>query len=552
MDSVPGSWYTRSVVWWLHRNPLYLMSAACMAIGARLYLVSPGSYAGDIGLILVTLGVLQAYKWAVTTVLLLLHGSRRSPEDEPSLLLVAALFWTGPMAATIEMSAVQAEEGLFFAVGVLLFALLELAVVRRALVLQLSMSSRLLAGACLLLLVIAPWRLHVDTADGTNEIFLYFCWWLLGVVALFALGGLRARARDAAALGPLHRELAFVAIVLAATAIHLVGMNYAFVGHARAFYAAPLVLTASVVAFEYLARRGIAGGVPRILAAAGPLVALALATRPFDRSVPVEALPAGFRDALLTTLALATTVWWFGAWRNRSAGLFHLGSLALAGTVLRARAVLWTSSAAAIQPGMASSPRDVAALALFGLTVYLLATACVRRSRTTALLSLASLQAAVCLWTWGRTPAAPLVIGLVAGWSLLMAVHLGASRPSGATVLWPIGLMVALAWVYDFDAARCWLVRANTGVLILALLKAGQLWRSLHYRRMAALVVAANVVFFSGRGVAVGVLPVAALIVTLAFLLLFSGAAISWHKSAWLRRAWGRHLQSPASGEAGR
>lgn len=239
MDSVRGSWYARGVVWWLRRNPLYLMSAACMAVGARLYLVSPGSYAGDAGLILVTLGVLQFYKWAVTGILLLLHRSRRSPEDEPSLLLVAALFWTGPMAATIEMSAVQAEKGLLFSIAVLLFALLELAVVHRAIVLQLSFASRLLGGACLLLLVIAPWRLHVDTAAGTNEIFLYLCWWLLGAVALLALGGIRAASPAQLAAGTVHRELAFVAIVLAATATHLVGMNYAFVGHRTARRARP-------------------------------------------------------------------------------------------------------------------------------------------------------------------------------------------------------------------------------------------------------------------------------------------------------------------------
>ena len=90
-----------------------------MAVGARLYLVSPGSYAGDLGLILITSrAFLQAYKWAVMSILLLLHRSRRSPEDEPSLLLVAALFWTGPLAAVTELSTRDAHQGLLAAIGV--------------------------------------------------------------------------------------------------------------------------------------------------------------------------------------------------------------------------------------------------------------------------------------------------------------------------------------------------------------------------------------------------------------------------------------------------
>jgi hypothetical protein len=86
------------------RNPLYLLSAAAMAVGARLYLVTPDAPAGEIGLILLTLGVLQLYEIAASAVLLTLHRFRRSPEDLPSLLLVAGLFWTGPLAATVEMT----------------------------------------------------------------------------------------------------------------------------------------------------------------------------------------------------------------------------------------------------------------------------------------------------------------------------------------------------------------------------------------------------------------------------------------------------------------
>ena len=63
----------RCAGWWVERNPTYLISAGLMAVGARLYLVSPSSRAGDVGLIMLTLGVLQLYMWAVTGILLALR-----------------------------------------------------------------------------------------------------------------------------------------------------------------------------------------------------------------------------------------------------------------------------------------------------------------------------------------------------------------------------------------------------------------------------------------------------------------------------------------------
>jgi len=69
--------------WWVRRNPMYLVSAVFMAGGARMYLVSPGTRPGDIGLILLTLGILQAYEWAVTGVLLGCTGGDAPPRISP-------------------------------------------------------------------------------------------------------------------------------------------------------------------------------------------------------------------------------------------------------------------------------------------------------------------------------------------------------------------------------------------------------------------------------------------------------------------------------------
>ena len=57
---------TRFAMWFLRRNPFYLISAVAMAVGARLFLVGSGEVAGDVRLILQTFAILQVYEWAVT------------------------------------------------------------------------------------------------------------------------------------------------------------------------------------------------------------------------------------------------------------------------------------------------------------------------------------------------------------------------------------------------------------------------------------------------------------------------------------------------------
>ncbi|HOQ84627.1 MAG TPA: hypothetical protein PLQ89_02820 [Phycisphaerae bacterium] len=233
----------------MRRNPMYLLSAACMAVGARLYLVSPGTRAGDVGVVLLTLGIVQAYEWAVGGVLLTLHRWQRSPEDKPSLLLVTALFWTGPMAATAEMTAHRPVFGLMCAAGACAIALAELAVVHRMLGWRFSLSGRVAASACVVFLAAAPPLLRVpDSVSGMNEVFLYASWWLLAAIGLAGIAVVRHHARhwrsrgrneevgsdERASVRPylheFHLELAMLALAVGATAAHLPGMNYTYYG----------------------------------------------------------------------------------------------------------------------------------------------------------------------------------------------------------------------------------------------------------------------------------------------------------------------------------
>lgn len=315
-----------AVAWWVQRNPTYLLSAACMAVGARLYLVHPGTAAGDLGVILITLGVLQLYEWAVAGVLVLLHRFRKAPEDQPSLLLVAALFWTGPLAATVELSAQYRTAGLLAALAIFFIGWLELWSVQRTLRLRLGLGPCLAATACFALLVIAPAYLHVGaSAGGTDDIFLYLCWWWL---AFFALaGGLALRWQPDGPPAParLIRDALFLFVTTAAAAAHLYAMNYAYYGHARAFYAGPLLLVLAAVVFE-LHAAGVRVRGLTALATVLPFVALATARYGFDPAVPTAALPELLQKPVLLMGLLTVAVYWFGAWRTRQPLLFHLGT----------------------------------------------------------------------------------------------------------------------------------------------------------------------------------------------------------------------------------
>lgn len=532
MQAMTSTTLYRGLLWGVRRNPLYLLSAACMAVGARLYLVRPDSPAGDVGLILVTLGVLQTYEWAVTGILLLLRRARRAPEDEGSLLLVAAVFWTGPLAATLELSARHARQGLLLALGALLFAVLELLVVRRSLALRLSPTGRVLAVGALVLLVVGPWQLHVVNAAGTNEVFLYACWWVLGGLVSLMCGAVRHHARAAS---PPQQELAFLLLTCAAVATHLYAMNYAFVGHARAFYAGPALLALAVVAWEYLAVGGRRHGAAVMAAALLPVLAGVLAAQGFHRAVHIEVLPPILRDPLLIVCGLATLVYWYGARRLRLVGLFHLGSLACAAALVRAATVLLPQTLPAAVPDGRLAPRDLAAWALLAVVAYLVLLAVARRSRAEAIVALATLPPATVLLTWDRTAAAPLIVGLVLAWSWLVVLHLGARRPGVAAVLWPVGLMVGLAWWYEFNADLCWAARANTLALAALLLGVGWRWPATHYRGMCLALVIVHALFYGGRGVARSAVPAATLVVAAAFVLLAGGALLSWHKHRLLR-----------------
>ncbi|HEY3246248.1 MAG TPA: hypothetical protein VGM03_23130 [Phycisphaerae bacterium] len=534
----------RCAGWWIEHNPTYLLSAACIAAGARLYLVTPTARAGDIGLILLTLGVLQIYESLVVSVLLVLHRRRRAPEDEPSLLLVAALFWTGPLAATMEMTARNSQVGLICALGAALIALIEMRVVRRVMSLHLSLPGRLTASGCVLLVALIPPLLRVpERADGANELHFYWLSWLVGALALGLLLAIRSHARACRrAERPLSSdpdfrwELAFLSLVIGALAVHLIGMQHAFFLHARPFYAAPLMAAIAVVVFDGARVLSLKRPLTYLMALL-PIGGLLLAAQPFDPDFPLRRLPAFLRDPLVPTAVLAAAALWFGALRHASSALLHAGSVALAIAVYRATPLL-------LPPGIHADPlprtalsREQVVLLLAAVAGYLFFIARLRRAKPEAIAALCLQQAAMALYLWKRTPADILVTFLLAGWSTLVAIHIVTPRPRLLLTIWPVIFLVVTAWMHDFEPELQWIARAHTLGLIGVLLLASGVWPWRRYQAVASAVATANLVFFFARWIITGANPTAGLIVAGGFMLLMIGAYTSWQKRKWLCRA---------------
>jgi hypothetical protein len=538
---------SRGIAWWCRRNPTYLVSAGLMAVGARLYLVSPSTRAGDIGIILLTLGVLQAYEWTVGGIVVALHRWGRSPEDKPSLLWVAALFWTGPLAATTEMTAHAPGLGLILGVAACVVAMIEFWTLHRVLQLRFSPFSSLVACGVVILLAIAPPVLRVPEAvNGTNEVFLYLSWWLVAAIALMGVGIARFHAvhlrfepdYDDATESAISEVLLFC-LLIAALAAHLVGMNYGFFGHARLFYAAPLVAVLSVVGFELLKTWQQETASLMVLPALAPLLAILASLESFDPHMPVEMLPVVLHKPMVTTLLLAGLAWWFGAWRHSDGVLLHMGSLSVGLAIYQSGVWNWGGSIAAgtgVEVPSVRLSQDTLALVLYALAGYFMLMGMIRRSREELLIGLATHLAALAMLVLGRVHGDVLIVLLVGGWSWLLGLHLYARRPSSLAICVPVGFLMLVTWGYEFNSELLWHARSHAVGMILILSLIALAGGRPIYRYTAGGCGVLHGLFYPAVAVASGEHAAATSVVIAAFVALAGGTGISWFKQLLIDR----------------
>lgn len=522
----------RLLGWIIHKNPTYLISACLTAVGARLLLVDPANPTGDINLILVTLGLLQVYEWAVSGILIALHRARRSPEDRASLLLVAAAFWTGPIAATIEMIALRPQLGLALAIGACLIALGELRMCCKILQLRMSLAGQVCGCSCMVFLtVVAPLLKTPELDTRMNEIHLYYAWWVFAALVLGCLGVLRAYRREAlavpktatATVSTWMQEVCFLGMTIAASGVHLFGMNYAFYCHAKVFYASPLIVALSVVGMEALSVNFSRYRSALALLGLLPAIAIIMALQPFDAEVPIDQLPGVLRDPMFCVSIVAGAAWWFGYRRHRSSLLLHAGCGAFA-----LAAILLMLGRTAISYEV---DRHHLTMALYGIAVYFFVMALVLRSRSEAVLAILFQLAATAVLVWGKSRADGLIVCCAAGWSGLIVVHLVARYPRFLLRVIPVTFLAFAPWMFHSAVEFRLQVATHAAVLAILVFLVGHIWRWTRYRLVAALIVAGHCLAGLVAKVSASSHPEALLFVFAGFCVLGTGALISWHKN---------------------
>lgn len=522
----------RLLQWIIEHNPTYLISACLTAAGTRALLVGPSAATGDLGLILTTLCLLQVYEWAVATILYALQRARRSPEDRPSLLLVATVFWTGPIAATIELMALDPDLGISLAAGVCVIAIGELRLACKALGLRLAPAAQIIGAACMVLLAGTARLLKIpDANNGLNELFLYAAWWAFAVIVLAVVAVVRRHCPDtpacadeaiSASASSTRQDFLFIAITLTAVAIHLLGMNYGFFCHARPFYAAPVIIAVAMVGLAAI--KPLAPWSRLAATAFGllPVAAMVLARQGFDSSVPIERLPLWLRDPLIAAFIFASAAWWYGFRRHHATLLLHTAFAAMVFVVLR---VVPESLVAPVAVRYAIGPT-----VLFSAAAWLAVISLLLRSRLNAVAAIATNLTAVAWLVIGRSPFADLIVCLAAGWSAWLAVHLLARRPHLFWRFIPVIYLAAAPWMLHQAPLYRELIAANAIMLVNVLLVAGTIYPWTRYRALALFVIAGYAVGAAIMGTAKGPRPAAGLLLIGGFATLAAGALISWFK----------------------
>jgi hypothetical protein len=410
-----------------------------------------------------------------------------------------------------------------------LIAVIELRLCARSLHRRLSASGQLVACGCVsLLAVVAPLLKIPESNSGWNELYLYATWWVFaGLVMgiLLAIRSYRNRQPDQAefkSLSPWKQEAWFLAMTVAATCVHLIGMNYGFFCHASIFYASPSIVALSVVGFALLLPTFSAYRSVLKLLAAMPGIAILLALQPFNAEVPIGRMPPWLRDPFIAMSAIAGAALWYGYGRHRRRILLHAGCGAIALAALRA-------IHGPFHQDVDMGSMNVSIL-LYGSAAYLIAMACLLRVRWEAFLAMMTQYVATALIVRQQSPAAGLLVCLAGGWSAWIALHVAFRRPWLFARLMPIAFLAIIPWTLNVAPRYRVELELHAAAMALVLFVVGHFWRWTRYQLIAGLVTAGHLVALGADRTMRTARPEAAMLVLAGFAVLATGALISWHK----------------------
>ncbi|MDX2200991.1 MAG: hypothetical protein SF069_18705 [Phycisphaerae bacterium] len=410
--------------WWLRRNPAYLLSAAAMTYAATLVLRQPDAPPGRLPLIFQILAALTVYELAILAAVVGLHRAGRSPEDQPALRLLAALFWTAPLAATLELTLADAVLGRSFTLLTAGIAAAQLIVGPRALATGFGPGAT--AAGLIVLLVVAGTPIAISPSfcpRGLDDLRLYAAWWGLGLAGTIGAAGIAWRCRSDKPTGdvrvhPASIEGGFVALLVAIGATHLYGIDHAFFCNAEAHHLAPALGGLSLLAIEVMRACRAPNNVVRQVVGVLTGISLLCSIGWFHAETPMAGWGRPWNQPIGYALAWLVVTWGHAAWRMRDFAYLH-GLVALSLVAL-----CWQNGPvrdwlrAAQQEQHRAAPA-VVVFWLYGTVAYLALLAIVRRNRpcggAAVVVHFLALAAAIC----GRIPSAGAVMALVAGWHWL-------------------------------------------------------------------------------------------------------------------------------------
>ncbi len=516
--------------WWVQRNPAYVLSAACIAYGARMLLVPDGRLpAGDLTLILLTLSVLQAYEMMVTSILIALRHNIKAPEDQPSIVIIGTIFWTGPLVATMEMTAANPTLGFSLALGAVMVAVGEVLFVARTFGWKLGRAIVFTSAAFLLIVAVAQPLLRASMGkEGVNELLLYALWWIVAG-AILVSGEFLRRVTDFRVSGSL------IAAAAGAAMLHLYAMNHAFVGHARAFYVVPVLAAIPLVALQVRGRFDSREWLGALLCL--PVLGIGLSVDRFSNAVAFDGAFLVYVDPLFVALILAGIVWWRGSVLLGWEFLRHAAAIAL----------LWTATRGAF---LDLGQRDIDAgvfdnlihngqqgIGLLATAWYLFAMAWFRRSRALFAVGLILNQIVISKLMPEVLPRSDFICIATSGWTALLFTHVVVLRISLAWRLVPISFLVIAGWItvsQSHSPIEIYIAKIHSGAIIGVLMAAGFAMRWTRYRTVATVIAMLNAVPYAVHWVRHHPQGPATTVIAAGFALLAIGATVSWNKKSLL------------------
>ncbi len=512
--------------WWVQRNLAYVLSAACIAYGARMLLVPERRPpAGDVVLILTTLAVLQAYEMLVTSILIALRHNIRAPEDQPSILVIGTVFWTGPLIATMEMTAANPRMGFALALGAVAVAMGEVLCVARTFGWKLRRATVACTAMFLLMVAVAQPVLRASMdKEGVNELLLYGLWWIVAG-AIWAVGIFLHRAHELRVSGGL------VAAAAGAAMLHLYAMNHAFVGHARVFYIAPVLAAIGLVAIRFrthFVQREILAAILCL-----PVLGIVLSIDQFSQSVSFDDALLVYVDPLFVALLLAGIVWWRGHVLLGWESLRHAAAIALLWTATRGAFLDLGRRNFSFEPLDGLLQNGQQGIALLVAAWYLFATAWFRRSRALCAVGLVLHQIVIVKLLPELTRESDFLCTATTGWTGLLFLHVAVRRISLAWRLVPISFLVVAGWAFAAESnspTEVYMAKIHCVAIIGVLMFAGFAMRWTHYRSVATVIGVVSTIPHVVDWIRHHPHGNAIIVITFGFLLLAIGAIISWNK----------------------